>query len=119
LTIPVRAGETTDGGLLPVDQAVRWVLDGEPWAALAEPSLLQRHQFDVRLDDENHLQRPEWVHLAPGRYSIQAAVTSTGHANDRWIGPEHGCAFVSLGELLVMPDVSPQPVQVQLEPLLH
>jgi hypothetical protein len=26
---------------------------------------------------------------------------------------------VSLGELLVMPDVSPQPVQVQLEPLLH
>jgi hypothetical protein len=93
-------------------------VDGEPWAALAEPALLRRQSLDVPLDALEHMRRADWLHIAPGRYSVAAALVPR-NSHERWLGPEHGHRFTSLGELDVTPEPSRQYVRVQVAPTLR
>jgi hypothetical protein len=93
-------------------------VDGEPWAALAEPALLRRQSFDVPLDELEHMRRAALLHIAPGRYTVAAALVPR-NSHERWLGPEHGHRFTSLGELEVTPEPSRQYVRVQVAPTLR
>lgn len=92
---------------------------GEPWLALAEPALLCRQRFDVPLDELERMSEPASLHVAPGRYAVTAAIIPRWHAHERWHGPEHGFRFTALGELEVMPALSPQAARIQVDPTLR